>query len=121
VEQNRFTEQSRGTLTTPIQGNRYSGDTDGGAAITNLTAKSKGKTSNKYLISDTRMQVFFDKPIPAKGGKATVSMNFEFKIPSDGMDRMGQLDTEGGLIYSIAQWYPRAAVYDDVTGWNIEP
>lgn len=121
VEQNRFTEQSRGTLTTPIQGNRYSGDTDGGATITNLVAKSKGKTSNKYLITDTRMQIFFDKPIPAKGGKATVSMNFDFKIPSDGMDRMGQLDTEKGIIYSIAQWYPRVAVYDDVTGWNIEP
>ena len=121
VEQNRFTEQSRGTLTTPIQGNRYSGDTDGGAIITNVTAKSKGKESNRHLISDTRMQVFFDKPIPAKGGKATVSMNFEFKIPSDGMDRMGELDTKNGLIYSIAQWYPRAAVYDDVNGWNIEP
>jgi hypothetical protein len=121
VEQNRFTEQSRGTLTTPIQGNRYSGDTDGGVTITNLIAKSKGKTSDRYIISDTRMQVFFDKPIPAKGGKATVSMNFEFKIPSDGMDRMGELDTKNGLIYSIAQWYPRAAVYDDVTGWNVEP
>jgi hypothetical protein len=121
VEQNRFTEQSRGTLTTPIQGNRYSGDTDGGATITNLIAKSKGKTSNRFLISDTRMQVFFEKPIPSNGGKATVSMNFEFKIPSDGMDRMGELDTKNGLIYSVAQWYPRAAVYDDVNGWNIEP
>jgi hypothetical protein len=121
VEQNRFTEDSRGTLTTPIAGNRYSGDTDGGLTITNLVAKSKGKDSNKYLISDTRMQVFFDKPIPANGGKATVSMNFEFKIPGEGMDRMGMLDTGKGTIYSMAQWYPRVAVYDDVVGWNTEP
>jgi len=121
VEQNRFTEQSRGTLTTPIQGNRYSGDTDGGTTITGLVAKSKGKESNRFLITDTRMQVFFDKPIPAKGGKATVSMNFEFKIPTDGMDRMGELNTKNGVIYSMAQWYPRVAVYDDVNGWNTEP
>lgn len=123
VEQNRFTETSRGTLTTPIMGNRYSGDTDGGFTISAVQAKvgKKGKTSDKYLITDTRMQVFFDEPIPAKGGTATVSMNFSFKIPKAGMDRMGQQETENGIIYSIAQWYPRVAVFDDVKGWNTEP
>src|SRR5690606_9479545 len=30
LEQNRFTETSRGTLTTPVQGNRYNGDVEGG-------------------------------------------------------------------------------------------
>lgn len=122
VEQNRFTEDSRGTLTTPIEGhNRYEGDTDGGFKISGLSAKTKGDASSKYLITDTRMQVFFNEPVAAKGGIATVSMNFEFKIPLEGMDRMGQLKTKGGLIYSIAQWYPRVAVYDDVSGWNTEP
>ncbi|MGY5850098.1 M1 family metallopeptidase [Salegentibacter sp. F14] len=121
LEQNRFTEDSRGTLTTPIQGNRYNGDTDGGYTISNLEAKVKRSSSNKYLINDTRMQVFFDQPIPAKGGKATVSMNFKYKIPVEGMDRMGRLDVEDGTIYALAQWFPRAAVLDDVEGWNIEP
>ncbi|MFP9115727.1 M1 family metallopeptidase [Flavobacterium sp. RHBU_3] len=121
AEQNRFTENSRGTLTTPVAGNRYSGDTDGGLNITNLTAKTKGFTGTKFLVSDTRMQVFFDKPIKANGGKATVSMDFEFKIPEEGMDRMGRLNTQGGTTYSMAQWYPRVAVYDDVVGWNTEP
>ena len=78
LEQNRFTEDSRGTLTTPIQGNRYNGDIDGGYTITNLKAKVKRSTSSKHIISDTRMQVFFDDPIPANGGEATVSMNFEY-------------------------------------------
>lgn len=121
VEQNRFTEESRGTLTTPIRGNRYSGDTDGGLNVTGVSAKTKGNASNKYLINDTRMQVFFNEPLKAKGGKAVVSMNFEFKIPQAGMDRMGRLTTEGGTTYSIAQWYPRVAVYDDVIGWNTDP
>lgn len=120
LEQNRFTEESRGTLTTPIMGNRYSGDTDGGLTITGVNAKVKS-VSTKYLISDTRMQVFFNEPIPANGGTAKVSMNFEFKIPSEGMDRMGQLETNGGIVYSMAQWYPRACVFDDVVGWNTEP
>ncbi|KGO94870.1 M1 family metallopeptidase [Flavobacterium subsaxonicum] len=119
VEQNRFTETSRGTLTTPIQGNRYSGDTDGGIAITNL--KVTGSDVSKFIINDTRMQVLLDKPLKGKGGIATISMNFEFKIPQSGMDRMGQLPTDKGTTYSMAQWYPRVAVFDDVVGWNTEP
>ncbi|WP_373396957.1 M1 family metallopeptidase [Algoriphagus halophilus] len=123
LEQNRFREDSRGTLTTPIQGNRYNGDTDGGFDISNVSAKvgSKGAVSNKHIISDTRMQVWFAEPIPAKGGKATVSMNFSFKIPEKGMDRMGRLDVEDGTIYALAQWYPKVAVFDQIEGWNVEP
>lgn len=123
VEQNRFTETSRGTLTTPVMGNRYSGDTDGGYTVSSVQAKvgKRGKASNKYLIDDTRMQVYFNEPIPAEKGVATISMNFAFKIPEAGMDRMGRLETDNGIIYSIAQWYPRVAVFDDVKGWNTEP
>jgi len=123
MEQNRFTEDSRGTLTTPIQGNRYNGDTDGGFDVTNLQAKvgSKGSISTRNIVSDTRMQVWFNEPIPAKGGTATVSMDFSFKVPVEGMDRMGRLEVEDGWIYAVAQWYPKVAVFDDVEGWNVEP
>lgn len=121
LEQNRFTENSRGTLTTPSGGNRYAGDTDGGIKITDFAAKVHSSTSDKYLVNDTRMQVFFKEPIPAKGGKATVTMNFEFKIPKDGMDRMGRLESKQGTVYSIAQWYPKVAVFDDIVGWNTDP
>jgi hypothetical protein len=34
-----------------------------------------------------------------------------------GSDRMGR----DGTLYTIAQWYPRMAVYDDVRGWNADP
>lgn len=121
LEQNRFTENSRGTLTTPLSGNRYNGDIDGGYDISNLEAKTGRSTSTKHIINDTRMQVWFAEPIKAEGGKATVSMNFTYKIPVKGMDRMGRLAVEDGTIYAMAQWYPRAAVYDDIEGWNIEP
>ncbi len=123
MEQNRFTETSRGTLTTPVQGNRYNGDVDGGYQISNLSAKvgSKGAVSSKYLVDDTRMQVWFAEPIPAKGGKATVSMDFSFKVPQKGMDRMGRLKVADGWIYAFAQWYPKVAVFDDIEGWNVEP
>ncbi|MFC4870271.1 M1 family metallopeptidase [Negadavirga shengliensis] len=124
LEQNRFKTDSRGTLTTPIQGNRYSGDVDGGYTIRNVSSQIKkrgSKVSGRHLITDTRMQVFLDEPIPARGGEAQVSMDFEFDIPEKGMDRMGRLQVQDGTIYALAQWYPRVAVFDDVVGWNIEP
>jgi hypothetical protein len=31
------------------------------------------------------------------------------------------MDSKNGPIYSIAQWYPRMAVYDDVHGWDTLP
>lgn len=121
LEQNRFKADSRGYLTTPIQGNRYDGDVDGGYEITDLKATVKKGISTRHIIDDTRMQVFFDEPIAAKGGKATVSMNFKYKIPVNGMDRMGRLQVADGTIYAMAQWFPQVAVFDDVVGWNIEP
>ncbi|HET9425545.1 MAG TPA: M1 family metallopeptidase [Gemmatimonadaceae bacterium] len=53
----------------------------------------------------------------APGQTATFDVAWHFLVPEHGADRMGR---EGSL-YEIAQWFPRAAVYDDVRGWNTEP
>src|SRR5690606_15781150 len=121
MDQNRFTADSRGTLTTPIEGNRYNGEIDGGYEISNLEAKTQRTVSDRHIITDTRMQVWVKQPIQTDGGNATVSMEFKLNIPEKGMDRMGRVDTQNGTIYAMAQWYPRAAVYDAVEGWNVEP
>jgi hypothetical protein len=34
---------------------------------------------------------------------------------------MGVEDTKNGKIFTLAQWYPRMCVYDDVMGWNTLP
>lgn len=121
LEQNRFKPDSRGTLTTPLSGNRYNGDVDGGYKLSNIKAETNNSTSSKHIINDTRMQVFFEKPIKPNGGKATISMNFEFKIPKKGMDRMGRLEVKNGIIYALAQWYPKMVTFDDINGWNVMP
>lgn len=122
LEQNRFTDTSRGTLTTPVRGDRYIGDTDGGFEIKNVEASSGRRSSSReYIITDTRMQIFMDEPVRKYGGRAKISMDFSFKIPEDGMDRMGRMNTGQGTIYAIAQWYPKVAVFDDISGWNNLP
>ncbi len=34
---------------------------------------------------------------------------------------MGRLKTKNGIVYEVAQWFPRLCVYDDIQGWNTLP
>ena len=68
-------------------------------------------------VDDTMGRIDLDTPLPARGGTATIEMNYSFRVPEHGSDRMGRDST----LYEIAQWYPRMAVYDDLRGWNTDP
>src|SRR5690606_11315441 len=48
-------------------------------------------------------------------------VNYSFVSPDYGSDRMGVDATKNGNIFTMAQWYPRMCVYDDVYGWNTLP
>lgn len=122
LDQNLFNSKSRGQATIPLSQSRYGNAAstfEGGYQLTNI--KVNNTATSDYIISDTRMRINLPKPIPAKGGKVTFSMDFEFFIPQYGADRMGILPTKNGKIYSIAQWYPRVCVFDDILGWNTHP
>lgn len=125
VEQNRFKADSRGELTQQISGDndRYKGAVDGGYELSNVKAKLDGKTqyAPKFIIADTRMQIQLSEDLKARGGKIEVEIDFSFKIPQFGADRMGIQKTQNGDIFQLAQWYPRMCVFDDVKGWNVEP
>src|SRR4030095_13623414 len=49
------------------------------------------------------------------------NIKFSFTIPEYGTDRMGRLSTKNGVVYEVAQWFPRVCVYDDIYGWNTLP
>ena len=67
------------------------------------------------------MQVRLASALLPKGGKLTLTIAFNFLIPEIGSDRMGWMQTEKGIMFEIAQWYPRMCVYDDIEGWNTLP
>lgn len=74
-----------------------------------------------FIITDTRMQIQLKKPLKADGKKIEIHLIYSFEIPFHGKDRMGRVKTKNGWIYTLAQWYPRMAVYDEVEGWNNIP
>ncbi|HKJ32793.1 MAG TPA: M1 family metallopeptidase [Balneolales bacterium] len=124
LDQNTFKKDSRGAYVTPVGGNRFGkgGIKDGGYKLNSVNIRLGGKSYEAdYLVSDTRMQIKLPKKLKAKGGKLQISIDYSFKIPQYGIDRMGRQQTKNGEIFEIAQWYPRMCVYDDIQGWNTLP
>ncbi len=129
LDQNLFKTDSRGQAKAPAnRRSRYTnvGSTfEGGFNIKSvkLLSNEKGKTSSSDvtdLISDTRLQIRLPKELK-HGQTAEIKIEYSYLIPKDGSDRTGVLETQNGKIYSIAQWYPRMCVFDDIEGWNTLP
>lgn len=123
LDQNIYRSDSKASATTTQSGGRWANtDFTDGTVITNINIESSGKkTTPQHKIADTRMQVWLPEPLKANGGKTKISMDFSFRVPQYGSDRMGRLKTKNGWVYEIAQWYPRMCVYDDIQGWNVLP
>jgi len=92
--------------------------------VTPKGSKTTTATDAKFLVNDTRMQVFLPKGIDPTGGQLKLKIEYSFISPDYGSDRMGIINTDqskNGKIFQVAQWYPRMCVYDDIIGWNTLP
>jgi hypothetical protein len=75
--------------------------------------KQEGKELS-YSISGTVMEVTLAKPLLPKS-KAVFELQFEAQVPLQ-IRRSGR-DNKEGIAYSMTQWYPKMAEYDD-QGWH---
>ncbi len=128
LDQNLFRGDSRGEAVVPVVGSRNGRQGqifDGGHKIKSVRItkidNKKVDLEAKYIVSDTRMQLFLPEDLKSKGGKVEFKIEFSYISPNEGSDRTGVLETKNGKIFTIAQWYPRMCVYDDVRGWNTHP
>jgi len=123
LDQNLYRPESRGNLSV---GGRHGamgsagvprGFTDG-MALDSVTVDG---SAVRPLISDTRAQLRLPRPLAAHA-KAVVRIAYHYEVPKEPWGgRNGWMDSPNGPIYSIAQWYPRMAVYDDLRGWDPLP
>ena len=126
LDQNLFNKERRGQERMPATSRSRYGDAsatfDGGYQISSVKILSNQKSLDaNYLVTDTRMQIRLDKWIKAFGDSITFKIDYRYNIPQYGADRFGILSTTNGDIYTIAQWYPRMCVLDDIRGWNTDP
>lgn len=127
MDQELFNRNSRGQKKLQANANSRYGDPNsafnGGYKLNAVkqidqTGKSIGNLT--YLVNDARMQVRLDQPLAA-GSAIYFSIDYSFPIAGYGADRSGILQTKHGEIFSMAQFYPRMCVFDDVRGWNADP
>ena len=122
LDQNLFNTKSRGQARMPVDSRSRYGDANngfnGGDNISNVQLNN---VSANYIITDTRMQIRLPKPMNGGGDVVTIKMDYNFILPEYGADRCGILKTKNGDIFTVAQWYPRMCVFDEVQGWNTLP
>lgn len=98
--------------------NRYESDFDGGFKIEKVTTASNKPQS--YTINKTMMRINLDQPLKS-GETYTFKIDWNYNI-NDRMAIGGRSGYEpfddGNNLYTIAQFFPRMAVYDDVEGWQ---
>ncbi|MBM3451732.1 MAG: M1 family metallopeptidase [Bacteroidetes bacterium] len=92
---------------------------DGGYKIEEI--KSISGTKMKYFINKTMMRIDLEKPLLPK-----TSISFQIKWWYNINDRMQvggrsgyeYFEQDKNYLYTIAQYFPRMCVYNDVTGWQ---
>lgn len=90
-----------------------------GVNITKLTDAS-GKPLT-YTINQTMMRIEMPQTL-APGAKFVFKLDWWYKIPNrmtlGGRGGYEHFAADGNDLYTMAQWYPRLAVYSDFQGWQ---
>ncbi len=71
----------------------------------------------KTILYETILKVLLDKPILPKT-KVVLEADFEAQVPV--LVRRGGRDNTEGIRFSMSQWYPKLAEYDE-QGWHPDP
>ena len=118
LDQNLYRVGSRGGL---AMGGVPRGSTEG-MTLDAVSVEGEGRViAVTPVITDTRAQLRLAAPLPA-GGRAIVHLRYHYVVPAEAFGgRTGWMTSKSGDIFSIAQWYPRMAVYDDLHGWDTLP
>lgn len=136
LDQNVRANDSNTPLVTPsTMSNSYSGKRL--QSLTNSFTNAKGEKYNggyeisyvkdlnnknlNYSIVSTMMRIDLEKPM-STGDSYTFKIKWSYEI-NDRMKLGGRggyeyFPKDGNFSYTIAQWFPRMAVYDDKEGWQ---
>jgi hypothetical protein len=95
---------------------------EGGHTLTRvqLVGASGKLTDARYTVNGTELKVWLAEDL-LPGKTAVVDIDWHFNVPEGGRNVRGAKEkVKDGWLYEIAQWFPRAAVYDDVNGWQTD-
>jgi hypothetical protein len=111
LDQNLFAPSSPRNAPVPV-----TGGTELFRVAVGGLALSKADTGVAYSVGGTVLRVGLPRALRPRDS-LDLDISWAFQVPPDGAPREGTT----GDVFMIAYWYPRLAVYDDVTGWEIDP
>ena len=98
---------------------RVHSDFEGGFNIDYVT--DGAGTSVPFTIVETMMRIDLPKPLKP-GGSFTLNLKWWYNINDrmkiGGRSGMEYFEKDSNYIYTIAQFYPRMALYNDIEGWQ---
>ncbi|MEX2963701.1 M1 family metallopeptidase [Microbulbifer sp. TYP-18] len=134
LDQNRFKPNSAGNLAASVDLESIAPDTvpfgsfrravvsnefPGGYQITKV-ADSRGRDL-PHTIVDTGMRIDLPQPL-APGGSISFQVAWAYNVIEQkalgGRSGYEYFERDDNYLYEIAQWFPRMAVYNDVSGWQ---
>ncbi|WNZ58423.1 M1 family metallopeptidase [Microbulbifer sp. MKSA007] len=134
LDQNRFKPNSSGNLATPVDMEAIepdtipfksfrravvSGEFPGGYQITKV-ADTRGREL-RHTIVDTGMRIDLPQPL-ASGSSVSFQIDWAYKVIEQkalgGRSGYEYFERDDNYLYEIAQWFPRMAAYNDVSGWQ---
>jgi len=98
---------------------------EGGHKITRVQvvttrAGAVRKTNADYVINGTVMKVPLPSPV-LSGQRTVIEIDWHFIVPETSRNGRGVREkVKDGWLYEVAQWFPRASVYDDQNGWQTD-
>ena len=92
---------------------------DGGFNIEEVVAIDGRKLN--YVINKTMMRIDLKKPMKP-GAKMSISIRWNYKVQDrvfmGGRPGYEFFRSDSNYLYTICQWFPRMAMYNDVYGWQ---
>ncbi len=99
---------------------RLAGDADYDGGFKIKSVKSNGKDMD-YIINKTMMRIDLEEPLKA-GSNMAFSIDWMYNINNrmsdGGRSGLEYFEEEDNYLYTIAQFFPRMAVYIDNEGWQ---
>lgn len=92
---------------------------DGGFKIESV--KSSSGRNMEYFINKTMMRIDLEKPLRS-GSSVSFDIKWWYNINDrmkiGGRSGLEYFEEDDNYLYTIAQWFPRMCVYNDVEGWQ---
>ncbi|GAB5552135.1 MAG: M1 family metallopeptidase [Saprospiraceae bacterium] len=88
---------------------------DGGHNIEYV--KNAENKDMKYTIVETMMRIDLDQTLQP-GENVSFKVKWWYNIPASGRGKAEYFAEDDNYIYTIAQWFPRMCVYNEVEGWQ---